>query len=66
MVEVFVDGKPVEVEPGTTVLQVRPKPFSYCHGKLKYQVDEYVCFPKRPVRRQEFRSPDSVTTSDCQ
>lgn len=23
MVEVFVDGKPVEVEPGTTVLQVR-------------------------------------------
>lgn len=22
MVEVFVDGKPVEVEPGTTVLQV--------------------------------------------
>lgn len=23
MVQVFVDGKPVEVEPGTTVLQVR-------------------------------------------
>lgn len=23
MVEVFVDGKPVEVEPGTTVLQVK-------------------------------------------
>lgn len=29
MVEVFVDGKPVEVEPGTTVLQVRNWSF-YC------------------------------------
>lgn len=35
MVEVFVDGKPVEVEPGTTVLQVTNTiysvfKFSYC------------------------------------
>ena len=30
MVEVFVDGKPVEVEPGTTVLQVRNARLSHC------------------------------------
>lgn len=29
MVEVFVDGKPVEVEPGTTVLQVSVGSFTY-------------------------------------
>ena len=31
MVEVFVDGKPLEVEPGTTVLQVRQCKLYYCN-----------------------------------
>ncbi len=30
MVEVFVDGKPLEVEPGTTVLQVKNRRLHYC------------------------------------
>lgn len=65
MVEVFVDGKPVEVEPGTTVLQVR---------KMAQYFIIFMCPVSwrlfndcsRPVKRLESRSPDSATMSACQ
>lgn len=51
MVEVFVDGKPFEVEPGTTVLQVRNSRLFYCklmhmvHMVLSYFILNFLLWP---------------------